>query len=45
MLIRGREMTAFYVQQSIPIVKEGIDDITPSVRKASQKLLKVLKKD
>lgn len=37
-------MTAFYAQQSIPIVKEGIDKITPSVSKASQKIAKGIKK-
>ena len=44
MLTRGREMTAFYAQQSMPFVKEGIDDITPSVRKESQKIAKGIKK-
>ena len=44
MLIRGREMTAFYAQQSMPIVKEGIDEITPSVSKASEEIAKGIKK-
>ena len=37
-------MTDFYAQQSMPIVKEGIDEITPSVSKASQKIAKGIKK-
>lgn len=41
---RGREITAFYAQQSMSIEKEGIDEITPSVSKASQKIAKGIKK-
>ena len=41
---RGREITAFYAQQSMPIVKEGIDEITPSVSKASEEIAKSIKK-
>lgn len=41
---RGREMTAFYAQQRIPIVKEGISEITPSISKASEEIAKGIKK-
>ena len=37
-------MTDFYAQQSMPIVKEGIDEITPSVSKASEEIAKSIKK-
>ena len=37
-------MNAFYTQQSMPIVKEGIDEITPSVSKETQKIAKGIKK-
>ena len=38
------EITAFFAQQSMSIEKEGIDEITPSVSKASQKIAKGIKK-
>lgn len=41
---RGREMTTFYAQQSMPIVKERIDKITPSISKASEEIVKGIKK-
>ena len=37
-------MTDFYAQQSMPIVKEGIDEITPSISKASEEIVKGIKK-
>lgn len=41
---RGREISAFYIQQSMPIAKEGIEEITPSISKASEEIAKGIKK-
>lgn len=41
---KGREINAFYAQQQIPVVKEGIEEMTPTVGNAIGKISKEIKK-
>lgn len=40
---KGREITAFYTQQQIPIVKEGIEEMAPSIGNAAGEIAKGIK--
>ena len=41
---KGREITAFSVQQTIPIAKEEIDEMAPSIRNAAREIATGIKK-
>ena len=40
---KRRELLAFNVQQAMPIVKEGIDEITPTISKTIKEVSKAVK--
>lgn len=39
----GREINAFNAQQSIPIIKEGMENVAPSMRNTSKEIAKGIK--
>ena len=41
---KGREIIAFYAQQQMPVTKEGIKEITPTVADAAEEITKKIKK-
>lgn len=41
---KGREISAFYVQQQMPIAKEGINEIAPTIGNAAGEIAKGIKK-
>lgn len=42
-LIKGREMTAYLAQQQMPLAKEGIDKMAPTIGKAAGEIAKGIK--
>ena len=44
LIAHRREITAFTTQQVMPVAKEGIDEIAPTVGKAAEKIAKGVKK-
>lgn len=40
---KGREITAFYTQQQMPVAKEGIDEMAPSASEAAKEIAKGVK--
>ena len=44
LLGNGRNIQAYFVQQNIPVAKEGIEKISPSMGKAAEQVAKGIKK-
>lgn len=43
MLGKGREISAFFAQQQMPVAKEGIEEMAPTMGKAAKEITKGIK--